>query len=369
MSSFEKQESLRLPERTRLLHIGPMKTGSTALQNAARQARKQMYEHGAYYPGTALNHRQAAWALMERATDRKGAPPGTNKATAQQVPPMAEWDALVDDINAEPDRRILISDETIAGASTKISRKFVNKLGPDRTHIAITLRPPSSTLPARWIQFLKDGQTDTFEDWLKRVYGKDNARPVAARTRRYQDQAGVVERWAEIVGAKNVTVIIADKSKKELLTDTFEQLLGLPAGVLTGTVTDGASANRSMSQPEAETFRLLNQYLEENEVPWPVYRNVIKLGAVPHMLGHRTPEAEEARVRMPRWAAELAVRDGKSYAERIRQSGVRVVGDLEHLSDPPSVAPDAHDLRSIPEPGCFDRRRSTLRRGNRRCKK
>jgi len=60
-------------------------------------------------------------------------------------------------------------------------------------------------------------------------------------------------------------------------------------------------------------------------------------------LGQRNPDRDEPRVRLAQWAAELAVQDGITFAGRIADSGVRVVGDLANLYAPPSVAEDEPD--------------------------
>ncbi|MEN5072959.1 hypothetical protein ABE437_04005 [Isoptericola cucumis] len=234
------------------------------------------------------------------------------------------------DIEAEPSRRVLVSHESAASASAPMARKFVDQLGDGRAHVVITLRSPAAMLPSRWVERLKSGTSVTFEDWLARVYGRTRP-PIPERLARTLDLAGLVERWADAAGPENVTVIIADEADKNLLTDAFEDLLGLPARTLTGVVADGADANRSMSLPEAELFRRLNATLSSMpEVPWPVYLYVVR-GAVAQVLGQRVPDDEEPRVRMPRWAAELAMEDGRRYAKRIANSGVRIVGDLENL--------------------------------------
>lgn len=45
-------DSLLLPAGSRLLHIGPHKTGSTAIQNAFFQVRKELDRYGAHYAST-----------------------------------------------------------------------------------------------------------------------------------------------------------------------------------------------------------------------------------------------------------------------------------------------------------------------------
>lgn len=288
------------------------------------------------YPGTRKNHRIEFCAFMGMpdplisVSGDARTSLGASRAEATRVPPTSEWTSLMADIEAEPSRRVLVSHESAASASAPMARKFVDQLGDGRAHVVITLRSPAAMLPSRWVERLKSGASVTFEDWLARVYGRTRP-PIPERLARTLDLAGLVERWADAAGPENVTVIIADEADKNLLTDAFEDLLGLPARTLTGVVADGADANRSMSLPEAELFRRLNATLSSMpEVPWPVYLYVVR-GAVAQVLGQRVPDDEEPRVRMPRWAAELAMEDGRRYAKRIANSGVRIVGDLENL--------------------------------------
>lgn len=256
---------------------------------------------------------------------------GASRHEATRVPPKAAWETLMAAIEAEPAKRVLVSHESAASASAPMARRFVERLGRDRVHVAITVRSPAAMLPSRWAERLKSGASDTLEEWLARVYGRTQP-PIPVGVRRSLDLAGLVERWAEAAGPENVTVIVADETDKYLLTDAFEALLGLPERTLAGAVASGRDANRSMSLPEAELFRRLNAALSGvPEVPWPVYLYVVR-GAVAQVLGRRVPDDEEPRVRMPQWAAELAVRDGRRYAARIASSGVRVVGSLEDLS-------------------------------------
>lgn len=251
------------------------------------------------------------------------------------------------DIDSEPSRRILISHESAASASTEMAQRFVDELGYGQTHIAITLRPPVTMLPSRWTQFLKYGLSETFEDWLKRVYGEAGP-SVSMSMQRHLDQAGLVERWASVAGPQNVTVIVVDNMNPGHLTDTFEQLLGVPHRTLTGTVTGGLQTNRSMSLPEAEMFRQVNAAVyRRDEISWPVYVDVVRSGAIGRVLNSRFPTEKEPRVRMPRWAADRARRDGEIHANRIKASGVRVVGDLDALSAERPVAED----QSSADPG------------------
>ncbi len=339
--------ALLLPPRARLLYIGPPKTGTTAVQEAARAARSTLYQHGVYYPGRRRNHRREIYALLgqpyqvlQRAAGERAAP-GATPEQAMWTPPPSEWRALMADIQAEDTRRILISHEAAAGASDEVAERFVRELGRDRIHVAISLRSLASVIPSWWNELVKSGPIEPFERVLERLYGRSEP-PVSPVVRQYFDQGGLVERWARAAGPDHVTVIIADPSNKSLLPEAFERMLALPAGTLSGANHGGFRTNRSLTRTEAELFRQVNAAIPDPaQMSWPVHAQVLQSGAIAAILDGRVPDVDEPRILMPRWAADLALRDGREHADRIARSGARVVGDLTALYAQPATADDA----------------------------
>jgi len=330
MSAHQESESFVLPPGTRALYIGPPKSGTTALQAAASAARDELYTHGVVYPGSGESHHREIYAFMGR-RDRRGKST-RGRMTRQDIgraPAPGEWAALMDEIRAEPSRRVLISHESAARATRRMARRFVDELGADRIHIIITLRPPADVLPSRWSELVKEGMTDTFDGWLRRLY-LGQGRRLARGTRRYLNQAGLVRRWAAVAGPENVTVIVVDGRDKNFLSDVFEQLLDLPARTLARAGT--GNSNRSMTVEEAEIVRRLNTRLERfRGTRWFRYIDAFRTSALNRALVYRTPAPGESRLRLPSWAVEFAARDGRRYARRIRTSGVRVIGNLRAL--------------------------------------
>lgn len=326
-----------LPERARLFHIGPMKTGTTSAQSAASSLRGQLLRHGVRYPGSTLNHRKAVGAFMRKAvalgerTEAVGERPDRFEDAA--IPSMEEWDAMLAEINSDKSRRIWISHEFAAESDDAMASRFCEALG-ERTHIVITLRNPAEILPSLWTQRLKSGQVDTFDDWLARVFNQVPGQPMRRQFRRSQNQGRLVERWASIVGPENVTVIVVDKARPALLLHTFERMLGLRDEMLTTAPTLGSRANRSLSRSEAEVFLRINQAAKNESISWSDYAALIRDGAITRLLDSRVPAAAEPQVLMPSWAADSARERGRKYAKRIAKTGVRVVGDLNSLSGP-----------------------------------
>lgn len=351
MPFVRADESLLLPERARLLHIGPMKTGTTSLQSAASGLRRQLLAHGVRYPGVTMNHRRAVGAFMNKAVspERRTGAVGERFArdTDAAVPPRHEWDDLMHEVEADTTRRIWISHEFVAEASKDRAREFADALG-NRTHVVITLRHPASILASQWTQRLKSGHIEEFGPWLERVFDRVPEQRMRPQFRRSQSQGALVDRWAKTVGPKNVTAIVVDRERPNLVFDAFESMLGLPHGMLSSAPLDGLGTNRSMSLPEAELVLEVNRAVREEGVDWKRYSKLVRNGAIAGLLENRQPAADEQRVALPEWAADEARKRGRKYARRIAASGVRIVGDLTSLHAPVNPGEQAE-----PEPGTY----------------
>lgn len=315
---------LPLPERARLLHIGAMKSGTTSLQRAARIRRKALLRHGVRYPGSGPNHFAEVCAFMRVRKDGS-------------VPPLQLWERLMDEVEADHSRRILISHEWMCEADDEMAQRFIDAVG-ERTHVAISLRPLSAMVGSYWQQLVKNGvATLPLDDWLAGALAKPPGERRETRWDRQSDQAGIVERWERLLGPDRITVIIADKGNPQLLFSSFEQLLGLPPHFLEE-AGEGA-ANRSLSAPEAELFRRLNVVFKQNDAPFAEYAGAARQSALRRVLQEDLPRSDE-KIRLPTWAIERTTEYGEAIAERLRQSKVTVVGDLAALHAPVAAGVD-----------------------------
>jgi hypothetical protein len=322
-----------LPPRARLLHVGLMKTGTTALQSAASNRRSELLQHGVRYPGWHYNHRKEALALFER---RSSAP----------RPEPDDWDRLMTEINADTSNRIFLSNEMIAAGDAIVARRFRDDLGP-LTHVVFTVRSFSSVLPSLWQQYVKSGHQRDFEEFLARRIGEDSTDPPPDMAR--HDQGTLVARWADVFGPENVTVVVVDKSEPRRVPDSFEALLGLPAGMLYEPDLGGEWLNRSLSAHEASLLLTVNRILEPYELPPRDVERLLYKGATARMLDEGGAPDPNAQLILPPWAVEPAVARSRQYAEAIGRTGVRVIGDLEELSRPPRTDRGQWEIsRSIP---------------------
>ncbi|GHD42655.1 hypothetical protein GCM10010317_014330 [Streptomyces mirabilis] len=328
-----------LPPGTRLLHIGPHKTGTTSIQSALFAAKDAMAGHGVDFPAHSRHPMEAALAVCAR--------PGM---MGDAKPTDRHWQRLVDAVHATGRRTSVVSSEFFADApDDEAIARIVDDLGrgqgreqsrdqgrdQGRVHVLVTLRPLAKIMPSQWQQYVQNGLRMGYEDWLEHMLRKaPYEKPNPSFWRRHRHDR-LVERWVRVVGAENVTVVVVDDRDRDGLMRTFESLLGLPDGLL---VPVPDTANRSLTLAETEMLRKLNMEFRGNGLPDEVYSRMVRGGAVMHMKNACRPAPDDARISTPRWALEAAADIGAEMAGRIAAMGVRVLGDPALLSVVPSVA-------------------------------
>jgi hypothetical protein len=331
-----EDDGLLLAPGARLLHIGPHKTGSTMLQGALFLARERLAAEGVFFPGIGRQPLAPVLAVTNQ-------PP----LLGGIQPKMSYWNDLVRSIHGAGDQRVVLSSEFFDEADDAAAERIVADLGGSCVHVVVTLRPLISIIPSQWQQYLQNGYSFSYPDWLDGILSDPPRTPTPGFWRRHRHDE-LIARWTNVAGPDNLTVIVADRTDPMLLPRTFESMLGLPAGFLEpqqGTV------NRSLTYAEAEFVRLLNHEYERQGWPDRKYPVFMRDGAVARMKSARQPAPDEQKIPTPAWALERAASIGAEMAEKILALGVRVVGDISILGTvPPGLASAAADLGSGPPP-------------------
>ncbi|PBC63848.1 hypothetical protein BKI49_11970 [Streptomyces sp. Tue6028] len=311
---------------TRLLHIGPHKTGTTSIQGALFAAAEAMARHGVDFPAHSRHPMEAALAVCAR--------PGM---LGDVRPTEGHWQRLVDAVHATGGRTSVVSSEFFADApDDETVARIVGDLGGDRVHVLVTLRPLARIMPSQWQQYVQNGLRMGYEDWLDHMLRRaPYEKPNPSFWRRHRHDR-LVERWARVVAAGNVTVVVVDDRDRDGLMRTFESLLGLPDGLL---VKVPDTANRSLTLAETEMLRMLNTEFRGNGLPDEIYSRLVRNGAVMHMKNTCRPASDDARISTPEWAVRAAADIAAEMAGRIAALDVRVLGDPALLSAVP--APEA----------------------------
>ncbi len=310
-----------LPAGTRLVHIGPPKTGTTSLQRAFHRARRELLEQGVRYAGRSHHSRRTILAAIGRPA----------LAHRRKPPPYERWLKLLEEIRTAPESRVVLSSEILTDCRPELIRRVVADLGSERVHVAVTLRPLPSILASQWQQFIKGGLALSYDEWLRSVFEAGDRGARAFWYRHRHDH--LVARWAEAVGPGNMTVIVVDELDQGALLRAFERLLGLRPGTLPGT----DRANRSMTRPEAEAVLAFNvvaaRFRLDPRIRFRFSRFVRWVVTDPE------PPAGEAKIETPAWAVERAAGIAGEIADAIAGSGVQVMGDLDSLARPPDHVP------------------------------
>ena len=322
-----------IPEGARLVHIGPHKTGSTAIQVALHSARDRLGEHGvAYVTLGGYRARKAGWALGLR-----GRPSGT------PAPPTRLWEGFAAGVAAADAPRVCVSNEDFGRATKAQAARVVDDLGGERVHVVSVVRRLDRYLPSQWQERVKAGEERTYDEWLRVVLDTDDAEPDWDRRNVWfsHDVRALVERWLKVIEPDRYTVVISDEADHAVLPRTFEAMLGLPEGFV---VPDPSRSNRGLSWAETELIRSVNQLLEDRGVPRPRRRRLLQTAVLREMQARPTP-AGPSSPPLPDWAAdrlrELSdrrIEDLGSLGER----GVRLVGDaglMRMPADVPTAAP------------------------------
>jgi hypothetical protein len=311
---------LLLPDDAVLLHVGMFKTGTTAIQGALFRARPQLAEHGVLHAGETRNPMQAVLAF--RGQQMPGKPP----------PRPEQWDNLVAQVAAAADQRVVVSSEFLGTSGVETARRAVAALGGPRVHVVVTLRPLAKMMPSQWQQYVRSrATTSSYDDWLDGMLRKPPfKRPTPSFWNRNHHDV-LVERWASVVGPENLTVIIVDEADRTFLMRTFEDLLGLPAGLL---VADKDTENRSLTLAEVELVRQINVEFKNRGWSDELYRRMVLKGIGFQMQTNRIPHVDEPRITTPQWALDRVAEIGAAAADKISTLGVRIVGDISTLGAP-----------------------------------
>jgi hypothetical protein len=329
-------DDLPLPEGSRIIHIGPHKTGTTALQAAFWNNRKAVKKQGVHYASNGRHAMTAVLAGIEHIS------PWT---VDKRPPPMWKWERLLNDIRSSNAKRVVLSSEFFADAKPENAARVIQQLDPKRVQVIVTLRPLSRILTSQWQQFVQNQNTFGFDEFLQKTLEDPHPAkpPVFWRRHRHDD---LVQRWAELVGPDHVTVVALSEGDRDMVLRAFEQITGLKDGTL---APDPTIQNRSMTLPEIETIRAFNIAFKEMNLPSLLYMRIMRFGAT-FVMQQREPNPDEPKIELPDWSVDPIRQISTEMMDNIRTTGVRVVGDLDDMLyvPKPRVGP-APDVRVSPE--------------------
>jgi len=319
-----------LPDGAVLVHIGPYKTGTTAIQSSLHEHRAELAAAGVTYPGRYHRQMRPSWALL-----------GRSRVGEAEVP-VDEWDEMVAEVRAAPGR-VVISSEDFSSARPVHVRRLVDDLGPDRVHVLIVARRLDKLLPSAWQERVKSvNETRTYDAWLREVLSAEREGAAARTFWHNHGIATLIDRWSGALPPERILVLVNDEADRRLQPSTFERLLGLPEGRLT----PGPHTNTSLSMERIELCRQVNVAVEERgwigsrRLNRPRRRMLAGLRSAP-LQDHETLIPP-----LPAWTGPRLQELSDERARSLEESGVRVLGDPALLRA--TGDPQAADLEEPP---------------------
>lgn len=301
-----------------VLHVGAMKSGTSYLQGLVVANRDLLATRGLLFPGAVWRDQVSGVAdVLQRQRVAVPAPEGA-------------WQALVEEMAAWPGTA-LVSMEFLGPATVAAIERVVATLPRGRVQVVVTARDLNRAVPAMWQETLKNGRHFTFDEYVEAV--RTHEGPGKAFWRE-QTIAAMCRRWSDVVGTDRVTVVTVPPpgAPRDVLWRRFAEAVGVEADGLA----TPASGNESLGAASAQVLRRLNERLED--LPFPEFATVVKHRLAKGTLGPRRAQEPAVGFEVPDWLPPLAER----MVGRLRDLGVRVVGDLADLTPVPvpGVHPD-----------------------------
>ena len=309
-------EEFVLPPGAVLVHVGPYKTGTSAIQMALHQRREELTGHGVCYPGTAYRHMRPSAAVLGRS------PRGVGKV------PMKEWRGLVDQVRETPADRAVVSSEAFCSAGPEQAARIVSDLGPERVHVVAVARRLDRLLPSVWQERVKSSnEVRAYPDFLDPVLARDAGDEAGRAFWRAHGLADFLDAWGAALPPEQIVLLVAEEGRREQLPRTFERFLDLPTGFLDAE----DRPNSSLSWEKVELYRQLNLVFDREGWTNRQRRAYLQQGMLLALRDLAPGPSDVAIPPLDPARADRVAELSRERAELVRSSGVRVLGDPDRL--------------------------------------
>ncbi|MGH3414746.1 MAG: hypothetical protein ACRDPH_16865 [Marmoricola sp.] len=298
-------------------HIGLMKSGTTFIQRRLTANRADLRGQGILFPGPWRRQVSATKDLIGRHRGMTEAEYGT-------------WETMRSQIEAHPGTAV-ISMEYLGSARPTAVARAPEQFPDSENLVVLTVRDLGRSVPAMWQEALKNRGDTGWSEYLRAIRkGEGPGRHFWGQ----MSAGAITDRWAEAFGPEALALVTVPPpgAPRGLLWERFCGVTGVPVSA----DREGTRANASLGVGSALLLRELNAELEG--LGGPAYKRLVKHGLGNTTLTGLRDTDDPIGFTVPGWLHRRAGR----MQQRLRDSGVRVVGDLDELEpqDVPGVDPD-----------------------------
>lgn len=327
------------------LHVGLPKSGTTSLQETLRHHRDLLAEHGWCHPEAGVSgHFLAALEMTE-----KGSRWGRSDAEL-----AGRFERLLKR-GREHGGNVVISHEIFGQARLEHVQAIVEATSDFELHVVITVRDLGRVISAAWQEWVKNGRSGTFDDFVELKSSKLPDRGTGELFWRLQNLGEVLDRWHSQVPADRIHVVPCPPSgaPADALWRRFGDAIGLPVEVLDTIDVDAVPrANESIGAAQVTFLRKVNAALDGRLVE--PYGDGIRKHWFAQRLLART---WSFKAQTPPEVVEQFAPVSEAWVAQVREMGVHVHGDLDDVLPArgvavprhPDSATDAEQLDGLPE--------------------
>ncbi|MBA2531827.1 MAG: hypothetical protein H0V23_06935 [Nocardioidaceae bacterium] len=307
------------------LHIGPMKSGTSYLQQLMADNQAALRADGVLFPGRNPRSDQGRAVRDILTSGRDG---------DQQRALAGSWAKLREEMLRFDGRACVVSMEFLSFARGKLARQIVASLAPARVHIVLTLRDSARVLPSSWATQTRNTKTASWQEFTDAVLGnRRRNRRQWRRSMRALNVPRMLKDWGELVPSERLHVVVVPPSGAAhgLLWERFASVIGVDPG---GYEPAPGRRNESFGYVSADLMRRVNAQLVD--LPPGTYHRAVRY-LVKEVLDRRTGEPQ---VPMTRRLNRFARRWNRTMVDAVISSGAQVYGDLDDLRVVPGVTVD-----------------------------
>jgi hypothetical protein len=291
------------------LHVGPVKTGSTYLQDLLWRNRDDLTRQGYQHPG---EHDNEMWLATNDVQDQA--------FIHFDMPEAAGVWAKVCERVLAFDGPSVISHEVLGMSTEDHIAKIVQSLQPARLHVVVMARSLAPMLPSLWQEKIKMVDPDiSWPDFL--AAERKTSSPVT-------DASQIVHRWLAHLPPAQIHVVTVPPpgADPEVLLDRFAMALGVDRSTWD---TDGGAANQSLDRVQVELLRRLN-LTTASALDRRAQRRLVHGALLPRL----RPADLRRRMRLPESERTWIEGETSRRIDALSRSRATVHGDLAELECP-----------------------------------
>lgn len=307
------------------LHVGLPKSGTTFLQGLMANNRSRLKQGGFVYPFIRRETMFHTAVELRGQHERWGLEPEKIDGT---------WELVLRRVRSFGGVGI-VSHELLAAATPDQVQRVARDTEDFELHVVVTARDLSRQATALWQEEVKNGRRWSFEEFSSHLFDADGEQLGDSGFWRSQNLATVLARWAVVVPAERLHVVVVPRSSN----DPLELWRRFAAAVQL----DPASldlelhprANESLGAAQVALLRQVVTALD-GRLGQPHYAHVVK---------RFFAQTQLSRISSPRPATPPELRSrldrvARRWTEEIRARGYSVHGELDELLPGTAPAPE-----------------------------